>query len=137
MGYTYSISSKYNLCYVKISGAADGKEVLSLKKNIFSDPKWTYGMNQINDYLKINKLILEKDDINLIIDLEEEQEKKTKDNKRKLAIVSNNKFYDAIFKYYELCAKKLPYKTKLFNTIEEALKWIGLESYPYSLIHHR
>ncbi|MFZ0455414.1 MAG: hypothetical protein WAM24_16845 [Ignavibacteriaceae bacterium] len=137
MGYTYSISSKYNLCYVKISGETSGKEVLSFKKIIFSDPKWVYGMNQINDYLKIKKLILENDDINLIIKLETEQEKKTKDKKRKLAIVSNNDLYDAIFKYYEFRSKELTYKTKIFKTIELALNWMRLESYPYSLIHHR
>ena len=137
MGYTYNISSKYNLCYVRISGETSGKEVMNFKKKIFSDPKWTYGMNQVNDYLKIKRLILDNDDIDLIINLEIEQDKKTKDKKRKLAIVSDNELYYAIFKYYELRAKNLSYKTKLFKTVEEALNWIGLDSYPYSLIHHR
>jgi hypothetical protein len=137
MGYTYAISSKYNLCYVKISGDISGKEILSFKKKILSDPKWTDGINQINDYLKIKRLILENNDIDLIIDLEKEQEKKNKNKKRKLAIVSNNELYRAIFKYYELRSKKLSYKTKIFKTIEQAFNWIGLETYPYSLIHHR
>ncbi len=137
MGYIYTISSKYNLCYVKFTGEVNGKEVIRLKRKIFSDPKWKFGMNQINDYLKVKRLVVEREDIDIIVEVEKEQDTIVKDNKRKLAIVSDNDLYQAIFKYYEVIAKKLLYKTKVFRNIEQALKWVGLDAYPYSLMHPR
>ena len=135
MAYTYVISLKYNLCYVSITGEMNGKEVIRFKTKIFSDPEWKSGMNQINDYLKVKRLVLDKDDIDLITEMEKERDNKVKDNKRKLAIVSDNDLYRAIFKYYEVIAGKLSYKTKVFSTREQALKWLGLDVYPYSLIN--
>jgi hypothetical protein len=135
MGYIYTITSEYNLCYVKATGKVRGNEILKASIEIFSDPKWKPGINQIIDYSYIKELVLTREEIDLILKIEEEQEKIVKDDKRKVAIISDNQLYKAIFKYYEIKTKKLLHKTKIFKTIDEALDWIGLDAYQSDLVN--
>jgi hypothetical protein len=135
MGYIYTIAAEYNLCYIKATGKVGGDEILKTSIKIFSDPKWKQGVNQINDFRYIKELVLTKEDIDLILKIEEEQERKVKDEKRKVAVVSDNQLYKAIFKYYEIRTKKLRHRTKIFKTIDGAMEWIGLDVFPQDLVN--
>ena len=69
MAYSYKIYPEYNLCYVTAIGIVTGREIFNGTKEIISDPFWKWGINQVNDYRKISRLLIEKEDIIEILEL--------------------------------------------------------------------
>ena len=128
MPYNYKIIKELKLNYVKASGIVLGKEIVDSARKMFKDPDWSCVRKQISDFKEVKELVITFQEFEKIIGVEkeqnEEQEKIHKGEIGKLAIVANKEIYDIIFKLYEIKTKDGFHKTKLFNTLDNALIWL-------------
>jgi hypothetical protein len=111
-------------------GRINGTEIIRSIKERFADPKWKWSLNQINDYSGIKELIMTREDIDKIAELEKQKENYEGENREKWALIVTNELYDVVFKYYATRSKRRKNKTEFFKNIDDALQWIGLDTLP-------
>ena len=128
MPYTYQLLPEQNLSYVTASGRVAAAEVLQTTRQLFGDPDWRPGIDQIIDGSGATGLAITLPELHALLALERENLHRL--GRGKLAIVAPEYIAHAICTLYARLAamKRHPQVIEVFWSVPDAARWIGVDT---------
>ena len=121
----YRISSDHNLCLLEVWGSVTDRQMLDIAQQIWNDPRWRPGMDQINDFRKLDEMIVELNDMRAFIDVERTYLKGYEGRRSRVAVVVHSEIHEAGVSLYAALSREMPHDTRTFHGMNAAAAWIG------------
>ncbi len=110
-----------NYLHIIHEGEITINDLIESQEKMIGDPRFDLIEYCISDYLKVTKVHISKEDMIIISTLNKSSLRWNK--KLKLSVVYNNKKFDKLVSIYIDLTEHSGWEIKLFNNLEESLKW--------------
>ena len=133
MSLKYKIIPDLKIAYLKATGKVTADEIITEGARMFADSEWNNGFHVLLDYRGITDLIAKTSDIEKIVHQDKRNEHLF--NKSKCAIVAGSDFVFGLSRMWEALSGNTKITTMVFRSIEDSLKWFGLDEFdlePYN-----
>jgi hypothetical protein len=124
MAHTYHISDDEPLAHLTFTGTVTGPGLVHALTDLYADPAWRGGYNTIWDFRAIRQLLLEEKDFKALIGLDFAFMHHAGDGCDAIVVARDlDRFMARLFLHH---TRHAPRRTALFDTLEEARRWLGL-----------
>ena len=123
MAHQYRIDGEQRLALVTVSGSISGTQLARLTRTLYEEPAWEAGYDAIWDFTGITELLLEKNDITDLIDVDQEYAHISAGG-RDVFIVSRDLDY-AMGRIHSAFARKGPRESHVCRSMDEAFALLG------------
>lgn len=124
MPISYTVNERLNFVYTIFSGCVDRSDIEAQLERISKDRRIRPGYLEIVDYRNAEKIVLSSDELFSILYIEETIEPL---KSSKMAAVTDSKSQYGIGRMYQTIAENNRPNVKVFTSLADALKWLGLE----------
>lgn len=127
MSYSYQIASEHKLVYARIEGAVDGTECAAAVRQLFADDAWSPDYDVLWDGRLITQLVLDPDDFDTLLHTVADR------MEGRDALVVERVVDIAAAELYAVLARRREAETRVFQSIKEALEYLGRPRLPESI----
>ena len=127
MPYSYQIAPEHQFVYARIEGAVDGPECAAAVRQLFADDAWSPEYDVLWDGRQITQLVLGPDDFDTLLHTVADR----MDGRD--ALVVERVVDIAAAELYAVLARRRDAETRVFQSIKEALEYLGRPRLPESI----
>ncbi len=123
----HRISTEHDLCLLEVWGSVTDRHMLEFATRIWEDSQWHPGMNQVNDFRRLEEMIVELGDMKAFIETEKRFNNGYEGPRGRVAVVVINEIHEAGVKLYAALAREMPHDTRIFPSMNAAAEWLGAD----------
>ena len=127
MGSRHRISVEHNLCLLEVWGSVSDRQMLEFATRIWDDPDWYPGMHQLNDFRRLDEMLVELEDMKAFVERERERMAGYDGPDARVAVVVKSDIHEAGISLYGMLTREIGHVTRSFPAMRPAVEWLGID----------
>lgn len=132
MAFAHRIAPSHRLAAIRFYGTVTGTDILEGIRSLYSDPAWEPGFQMIWDARDVAQLILDPADADAVVEVSKTHQDLSRQSRT--AVLSGGFFvYTSAMMFHVRANRGTEREMEIFETLPEALAWLGLDELPPTL----